>query len=261
MPAPDDLGLLVEAARRGGEAALGFWRGSPTAWDKAGGLGPVSEADIAVDQVLAETLRTARPDYGWLSEETEDDRARLSAERVFIVDPIDGTRSFLEGASTWAISLAVACRGSVDAAVVALPARQQTYSALRGGGGHRNGERLRASSRRSVEGARVLAPRTALAAETWGATGPPPVERHFRPSLAYRLCLVASGRFDGMMTFRDCWEWDVAAGSLIASEAGAEVSDRKGAPLDFNTAAAATPGVVAAAAPLHGALLAPGQRS
>ena len=261
MPAPDDLALLVEAAHRGGEAALGFWGASPAAWDKGGGLGPVSEADLAVDRILTEVLRTARPDYGWLSEETDDDRTRLSAERVFIVDPIDGTRSFLEGATTWAISIAVARHGSVEAAVVALPARRQSYSARRGCGADLDGTPLRASSRNRVEGSRVLAPRAALAPEAWGAAGPPPVDRHFRPSLAYRLCLVAEGRYDGMMTFRDCWEWDVAAGSLIASEAGAEVSDRDGAPLVFNTEAAATPGLVAAGAHLHGALLAPGQRS
>ena len=259
MPAPDDLALLIEAARIGGEVALGFWGASPAAWEKDGGLGPVSEADISVDRVLFEVLLSARPAYGWLSEETEEDRARLSAERLFIVDPIDGTRGFLEGAPTWAVSIAVACRGRIEAAVVALPARQRIYSAVRGGGALCDGNPLAASRRSRITGARVLAPRAALAPEIWGDTGPPPVARHFRPSLAYRLCLVAEGRFDAMMTFRDCWEWDIAAGSLIASEAGAKVSDRRGAPLSFNTAAAATPGIVAAPPALHGSLLAPGQ--
>jgi myo-inositol-1(or 4)-monophosphatase len=97
----------------------------------------------------------------------------------------------------------------------------------------------------------------ALAPETWGSAGAPTVARHFRPSLAYRLCLVAEGAFDAMLTFRDCWDWDVAAGALIAAEAGATVSDRWGASLSFNTEGTTTAGVVAAAPDLHRALLAP----
>jgi myo-inositol-1(or 4)-monophosphatase len=259
LPAPDDLALLHEAARLGGEAALGFWGASPAVWDKGGGQGPVSEADIRVDQVLSEVLRTARPGYGWLSEESNDGGARMSTERLFIVDPIDGTRSFLEGGRAWAISMAVVHRGAVEAAAVALPAMGRTYAAQRGRGSQLDGDPIRASRRDRIEAARVLAARASLAPEVWGSAGVPPVARHFRPSLAYRLCLVAEGRFDGMITFRDCWEWDIAAGALIAAEAGAEVSDRRGAPLLFNSTTATTPGVVAAAPALHAALLPPDQ--
>lgn len=259
MPERDDLALLIEAARLGGDTALRYWGGSPASWDKGGGLGPVSEADIAVDGILSDVLRSARPDYGWLSEETEDNRARLEAERVFVVDPIDGTRSYLEGGTAWAVSVAVVCRGSVETAVIALPARDRLFSAVAGGGATCNGESVRASQRREVEAARVLAPRYALSPETWGEAGVPPVQRHFRASLAYRFCLVAEGRFDAMMTVRDCWEWDIAAGALIAEEAGATVSDRRGAPLAFNSAGARTPGAVAAAPGIHAALLAPDQ--
>lgn len=261
MPAPDDLALLFEAARRGGEEALGFWGASPASWDKGGGQGPVSEADISVDRVLADVLRTARADYGWLSEESDDDGARRSAERVFIVDPIDGTRSFLEGANAWAISIAVVRRGVVETAVVAMPAMDRTYSAVRGGGTWLDSVPVRASSRVLIEESRVLATRATLAPEAWGADGVPRVTRHFRPSLAYRLCLVAEGRFDGMMTFRDCWEWDIAAGALIAAEAGATVTDRSGGTLAFNSEPATTPGIVAAAPVIHPALLPPDQRS
>lgn len=261
MPAPDDLALLKDAARLGAEVALGHWRGAPASWEKEAGQGPVSVADLAVDRALSERLRGARPGYGWLSEETEDDSGRLLADRVFIVDPIDGTRNFLEGRSTWAISLAIAYRGVVEAAVVAMPAKEQAvYSAAAGVGAWRNGTAIRASGCREVADARVLAPRSVLTAETWGAGGAPPVERHFRPSLAYRLCLVAEGRFDAMMTFRDCWEWDIAAGALIAAEAGARVSDRNGRPLVFNSPLARTPGAVVAAPALHHALLMPRPR-
>jgi myo-inositol-1(or 4)-monophosphatase len=259
LPAPDDLALLLEAARLGGEAALGYRGASPASWDKGGGQGPVSEADIRVDEVLSEVLRAARPGYGWLSEESDDGGARHSAERVFIVDPIDGTRSFLEGGKAWAISIAVVHRGAVEAGAVALPAMGRTYSAAQGGGARLDGDPIRASRQVRVESAQVLAARVSLAPEVWGSAGVPPVTRHFRPSLAYRLCLVAEGRFDGMITFRDCWEWDIAAGALIAAEAGAEVSDRRGAALLFNSGAATTPGVVASAPALHASLLPPDQ--
>ncbi len=259
MRAADDLALLIEAARLGGETALRYWRASPQAWEKGGGQGPVSEADLSVNAVLLETLRSTRPDYGWLSEETEDDEARLASERTFIIDPIDGTRSYLEGRRTWAISLAIARRGVVETAVVALPLRERVYTAVVGRGAHCNGTPVRASRREEVAAALVLAPKATLSSDIWGPRGVPPVERHFRPSLAYRLCLVAEGRFDAMMTFRDCWEWDIAAGGLIAAEAGATVSDRSGAPLAFNSAAARTPGIVAAAKALHPALLIPAQ--
>jgi myo-inositol-1(or 4)-monophosphatase len=258
LPERDDLVLLTEAARLAGETALARWRKAPAVWDKGGGLGPVSEADLAVDAHLKDVLRTARPDYGWLSEESDEGATRLSADRVFIVDPIDGTRSFLEGKASWAVSLAVAQGGVVKTAVVALPARDRVFVATAGGGARADSASIRASGRRDIARAQVLAPRPALTSEVWGRERVPPVKRHFRPSLAYRLCLVAEGRFDAMMTFRDCWEWDIAAGALIAAEAGATVTDRTGGRLSFNSAGARTAGVVAAAPALHHRLLPPG---
>ena len=108
MQAPEaqetDLALLLRAARAAGDVALGFSGPTAKAWDKPG-QGPVTEADFAVNDVLHDILRAARPEYGWLSEETPDDRARLGCEHVFIIDPIDGTRSFIEGSGTWAHSI------------------------------------------------------------------------------------------------------------------------------------------------------------
>ncbi len=238
----NDLALLEETAREAGDIATGFWRDDPQVWDK-GGDDPVSEADFAVDTHLKQRLLAARPDYGWVSEETEDDPARLSAERVFIVDPIDGTRSFVAGEKTWAHSLAVAERGKVIAACVFLPVREKMYLAEIGGGATLNGSNVTALSRDRLEGATVLSPKVSFRAEFW-KSGPPEVERHFRPSLAYRLALVAEGRFDAMITLRPAWEWDIAAGALIAEEAGASVMDRHGGTLTFNSPARQTAGVI-----------------
>lgn len=241
MPA-NDLPLLTEAAHEAGEIAKRFWRENPQVWDK-GGNDPVSEADLAVDRHLRERLLEARPDYGWVSEETEDDSARLDAESIFIVDPIDGTRSFVKGEATWAHSIAVAERGVVTAGVVYLPVRDKLYRAAKGAGAHLNDAPIRATDAAILEGSDVLSPKVTFQPEFWRDT-PPQVVRHFRPSLAYRLALVAEGRFDAMITLRDAWEWDIAAGTLIAEEAGATVVDRNGATLAFNSPLRKTAGVI-----------------
>ncbi len=254
MPARD-LALLTEAALAAGEIALRFWKQTPKFWDKGGGHGPVTEADFAVNDMLAATLRAARPDYGWLSEETEDGAARQDAERLFIIDPIDGTRAFLAGEETFAHSLAVAEGGRVTAAVVYLPALDRLYTACDHGPALCDGVEIAASGIAGTEGASVLATAPSMAAQHWPG-GVPEVKRSFRASLAYRLCLVAEGRFDGMLTLRDTWEWDIAAGCLIAERAGAMVSDRVGDRILFNASHPQAAGVVAASPGLHGALMA-----
>ena len=97
MPASEDLQLLIDAARASGDIARKHFKASPEVWDKAGNAGPVTEADLAIDRMLKTDLLAARATYGWLSEETEDSDARLSHDRVFIIDPIDGTRAFIAG--------------------------------------------------------------------------------------------------------------------------------------------------------------------
>ena len=250
----EDLALLVRAARKAGEIALRYFRGTIRRWEKPG-EGPVSAADLEIDRFLRAELGAARPGYGWLSEESESSHGRDRAERIFIVDPIDGTRAFLAGRRGWDVALAVAERGRVIAGVMHLPAREETYTASRGGGARLNGAPIRVSARGTLAGARMLIARVQLAPERWPG-GVPPVEPHFRPSLAWRLCLVADGSFDAMATLRDAHEWDIAAGSLIAAEAGARVTDRDGRPLVFNRHPARAPGVIAAPPPLHRALLA-----
>lgn len=233
---------------------MSYWKTGQTVWHKDAGAGPVSEGDYAVDRALRERLTAARPDHGWLSEETEDTPERLSRDRVFIVDPIDGTRAYVDGQTSWALSLALVLRGRPVAGVVFLPAQDMLYAAEAGNGATLNGAPIRVSGRGDVAGARLLAPKPSLETAHWPG-GVPPIERHFRPSLAWRLCLVAEGRFDAMLTFRDAWEWDLAAGALIVAEAGACVTDRDGQPLEFNSAAARTPGVIAAPPSLHAGFL------
>ena len=243
MPARD-LALLTDAARDAGRIALRFWRKDPQVWDKGGEHGPVTEADLAVNDMLKARLLAARPGYGWLSEETPDDAARLSCETVFIIDPIDGTRAFIAGEETFAHSLAIAHKGRVTAGVVFLPALDRIYTASETAPPLKDGQPIAASRRDRLEGADILTTKVNMLPENWPG-GVPEITRHFRASLAYRLCLAAEGRFDGMLTLRPAWEWDIAAGSLIAEKAGAVVTDQRGESLRFNTASALADGVLA----------------
>ncbi len=250
-----DLDLLIDAASHAGDIAKTFWCQDPETWDKGGTAGPVTEADLAIDKMLAAELGSNRPDYGWLSEETEDSTARQDHEHVFIVDPIDGTRAFINGSPTFSHSLAIARDGQVTAAVVYLPMLDRMYAATIDGSATLNGDPITATDTADLDGATALASKPNMLPDFWHAD-PPPVERHFRSSLAYRLCLVAQGRFDLMLTLRDTWEWDVAAGSLIAQQAGATVTTMHGGPIAFNNPRPMLAGMVAGNADLHGQIIA-----
>lgn len=257
MPGPDtDLALLLKAAQGAGAIARRHFGAGGRVWDKGGGQGPLTEADLAVNDYLRDTLTAARPGWGWMSEESAPltDLARLGAETLFIVDPIDGTRAFSEGQTSFAHALAIVRDGQPVAAVVHLPMRDLTYAATLGGGATLNSRPIAPSRRADPAGARVLTTRASLEPAAWPG-GVPAVERHFRPSLAWRLALVAEGAFDAALTLREAWDWDIAAASLIATESGARATDRAGRPLRFNSPAAQNPGVLVAPPALHRALL------
>ncbi len=254
MREADDLALLTDAARVAGDIALRYWKRSPKQWEK-GDEGPVTEADIAVNEALQGQLRAARPAYGWLSEETPDDAARLATECQFILDPIDGTRAFIAGEDSFSHALAITRGGVVVAGVVYLPAKDAMFAATANGPATLNGEVITASAIAGIAGATLLTPAANMAAHHW-PSGVPDVKRAFRASVAYRLALVAQGRFDGMLSFRQGWEWDIAAGALICQRAGATVTDAKGKALRFNRPDPRSDGLIAAGAGLHAALLA-----
>ncbi|MCL6284655.1 3'(2'),5'-bisphosphate nucleotidase CysQ [Ruegeria sp. 2012CJ41-6] len=249
-----DLPLLTEAAHEAGRIAVSYFKRDHQSWDKPDGAGPVTEADLAVNRMLEDTLQAARPNYGWLSEESEDSDARLDKPHVFILDPIDGTRSFTEGSRTWAHSFAVAQEGIVTAAVIYLPLLDLMYSAAAGQGATLNGEPISVSETQLLDMAEILSARPNMDSHHWKEGQPPGFKRSYRPSLAYRLALVAQGRFDGMLTLRRSWEWDIAAGDLILREAGGGCTDRNGAPLRFNSPSAQVDGVVAGGLAVHQAL-------
>lgn len=214
-------------------------------WDKTPG-NPVCDVDIAVDAYLRERLCALDPQAGWLSEETVDDRARLACRRVWVVDPIDGTRDYLRQRSGWAVSVALVEDGAPIVGLLSAPARGELWSASRGGGARRNGDAIRVVPRTELAGARVpidVLPRTE---RDLVAVAKP-------NSIALRIAMVAAGEADLVATLRWGSEWDVAAAVLIAGEAGAAVSDAHGAPLRFNTDSAEAFGVIACAPGIHAA--------
>ncbi len=252
MPENDDLALLVAAAEAAGDIARRHFGKAPRVWDKGRGQGPVSQADLEIDEMMRDRLRGARPDYGWLSEESAE--AQGAGGRGFIIDPIDGTRAFLDGQTGFAHALAVVEKGEPVAAVIYLPLRELCYTAARGTGAALNGVAIGVRDCDHVAGAEVLVARPQLATELWPG-GVPDLRRHFRPSLAWRMALVAEGQFDAMLTLRPTWHWDIAAGALLIAEAGGVVSDGHGAALWFNTDEPRSDGVIAAGPALHARLM------
>lgn len=217
----DDLSLITQAAREAGEIAMGYFRRDPDVWWKAGNS-PVTQADLEVDRFLRRTLTEARPDYGWLSEETADNPERLGAARTFVVDPIDGTRAFIEGRDVWCVSIAVVEEGRAIAGVLECPAKGELFSGARGAGAHRNGKAI--AVREQGHELLLAGPKTmmkALPAEVYARVSPHP----YVHSLAYRLAMVAEGRLDATFVRPSSHDWDVAAADLLLSEAGGQIVD------------------------------------
>jgi myo-inositol-1(or 4)-monophosphatase len=244
-----DFDLLRDAAREAGELARSYWGRSIEQERKADGSA-VTEADYAVDALLAKRLRLARPDYGWLSEESAEHDKRLEARRVWVIDPIDGTRAFIQGGDDWTVALALVEDGAPVLSAVINPIRGETYEARAGAGAFLNGRRIHASERSALTGARLVVPESLLKNSKW-RTPWPPVRPVWANSIIYRMALVASAEADASFALKPKWEWDIAAGALLVSEAGGIVTDHFGTPLQFNSAEAKVRGFLAAAPKLH----------
>lgn len=260
-PAPEqwasDLELITIAAQAAGEKALSYFRKDPDVRWKNGGRSPVSEADYAANDILKERLLAARPNYGWLSEETDDDEARLGCDTVFVVDPIDGTRAFIAGKDVWCVSVAVVHLGRPVAGALFAPALDELFQATLTGEARKNGAPIAVSS--------VAEPmlRIALAEDSVGR-----LEHGYRtsvsriahvPSLAYRLAMVAEGRIDGTIVKQNSHDWDLAAADLILQRAGGALYSLDGQPLSYNRPNVRHTVLCAAAKPALPALIAASQ--
>ena len=258
MPAPEaDLALLEQAVKDAGAIARKFYRGSYRRWDKGKGQ-PVTECDLAIDKFLSDRLMGARPGYGWLSEETEDDPARLKAEFVFVVDPIDGTVAFLKSRPHFTICAAVVREGRPITAAIYNPITGECFTAIKGAGAKLNDTPMHVSARKELEGCRMLGPKTTFEHPAWNIAPRipwPPMHVETRNSVAYRLALVACCSFEASVALSAKHDWDLAAGDLIVQEAGGLVTTHAGANMRYNGAEPVQPSVIAAGPQLHAQIL------
>lgn len=264
MPGPnlrdldDDLKVMREAATKAGALALAYLKTEDElkSWNKADSS-PVTEADMAVNTYLSDTLQAARPDYGWLSEETADDWPGRQCKRVWVVDPIDGTRAFMrEDDPYWCVGIAVVEGGAVVAGVVFAPALDELYEARVGGGARLNGELVAVNNCTTEEGARLITNQGMLEHPAWPEPWPRTVVADPKPNATlYRLALVACGRWDAVLVLFRKSDWDLAPGAIIVSEAGGVVTTHKAEAYAFNNRVPAQRSVVAAGKCLHGLLI------
>lgn len=250
MPELEDLKLLEDTVRAGGDIARKFYGGDYKRWSKDGGS-PVTEADLAVNKYLCETLMAARPDYGWLSEESADDPARLSRARIFVVDPIDGTIAFLKNRPHFTICAAIVVDGRPCCGAIYNPITDELYSARSGNGAHRNGQSIHVSAREMLTECAMLGDRAQLTRAPW-----PALHVENRNSVAYRLMLVADGSADASVSLSAKRDWDLAAADVILHEAGGLLTDAGGTPLRYNRDSTIQPSLVAANPALHAEIIA-----
>jgi myo-inositol-1(or 4)-monophosphatase len=242
-----ELALAEEVAREAGSAVMALFKGKFDIREK-GKNNPVTTADLEANRIIREKIQKTFPLDGWLSEEDQDSRDRLGLSRIWIIDPIDGTKEFIEGISEFAISIAFVVDGKPQIAIVHNPAERRFYKAASGQGAYLNDQRIRIAARDQIEGALLLVSRSE------------PQKRFqvfidhcdIKPvgSIANRLAKVAAGDGDGTITFRNIYEWDICAGVLMVEEAGGKAVDGDGETMSFNRELPKHHGVIAANARL-----------
>jgi myo-inositol-1(or 4)-monophosphatase len=246
LRAPETLIPAVEAAvREAGALAASTFQTTLKTWTKDGGS-PVTEADIAVDRFLRQRLIALAPDAGWLSEESEDDRVRMSASHLWVVDPIDGTRAYVTGRTDWSVSVALVADGRPVIAAIYAPMQDSFYAAAAGEVTTLNGVPVAASTGADFAGTRAAGPKPML--DRLATVAPAMIAEPKVFSLALRIARVAEGTLDVAFASRDSHDWDLAAADLLVHQAGGALTTFEGGPLIYNRAE-----------PRHGALVAAGR--
>ncbi len=239
------LAAVSAITAEAGALALSRWQDDFGRWEKSPGQ-LVSDVDLEVDALLRDRLMALDPAAGWLSEETADNPDRLACARLWVVDPIDGTRDYLRRRPGWAVSVALVEHGVPVLGVLDVPARGEHWRAAAGTGAFRGDARIRVGGRTDFAGSRVPADNLPKADNMLLMVAKP-------NSIALRIAMVAADEADLVATLRWGHEWDIAAAVLIAAEAGATVSDAFGQPLAFNTPSAQAFGVLASVPGIHAA--------
>ena len=257
-PSGDDLKreltLAKKAARVAGEILRGHWRRGGYEIGSKGVDNPVTAADLEADRALKKLLHDPFPEYGWLSEETVDNDARLKCRRVWIVDPLDGTKEFINGIPEFSVAIALVEDGVPVLGVTYNPIKREMYWAARGVGCYLNAHRVHVTRTRTLKRATVLASRSETARGEWqvfhGMLKVSPTG-----SVAYKLAMVAAGKGDATFTRSPKSEWDIASGAALIIEAGGVITDIKGREIRFNQRSVKLEGLIADNRLLHNALI------
>jgi myo-inositol-1(or 4)-monophosphatase len=248
-----ELDIATQAARAAGQVLLRYYGSAYRVAEKSTD-NPVTAADLDANELLKTTILAAFPEDGWLSEETADSDERLGKRRVWIVDPLDGTKEFISEIPEFVVCVALVEDGAPRIAVEYNPVRDELFTARKGHGAFLNGTAIRVSKQVDLRQARVLASRSEEARGEWE---PYREKMHVEltGSVAYKFALVGAGRFDATFTLTPKNEWDVCAGSLLVAEAGGTVTDPDGRAIRFNNASTLLPGLVASNQLLHRVIL------
>lgn len=246
-----DLKLIEIAAKEAGKIALSFWNQKNEVWQKSGNS-PVSQADFAVDKYLREQLLAKNPDYGWLSEETDDSVDRLEKSTLFVVDPIDGTRGFLAGSKQWCISIALVHNNRPVIGVLECPALQETYLAVAGKGCFLNGNEITIKDSMKVN---TITGSRKLNAELLEHDDLDMDVLDFVPSLAYRLAMVANNQVDAAIARPGAHDWDLAAADVILHEAGGCLTDLQNNVRNYNQTQISAGSLISASPKRHSEIL------
>ncbi len=248
-----ELETARTAARAAGQVLLRYYGTAYKVSEKSAD-NPVTAADVEANDTLKEAILAAFPDDGWLSEETADSDERLERRRVWIVDPLDGTKEFIGGIPEFVVCVALVEDGHPRVAVEYNPVNDELFTARKGGGAFLNGKPVHVSTQVDLRHARVLASRSEEARGEWDAYQSL-MKVELTGSVAYKFALVASGRHDATFTLTPKNEWDVCAGALLVAEAGGMVTDPDGRAIRFNNRDTLLPGLVASNGVLHRAIL------
>jgi len=248
------LELAKDAAREAGRLVMGYYCNEYEVREK-GEDNPVTTADLEADKTLRRVLLEGAPGTGWLSEETMDSPERLQKDDVWVVDPIDGTKEFINGVPEFAISIGLASKGEMVLGVLYNPPKDELFWAEKGGGAFLNGEAIRVTGRSDLDGSVLIASRSEFGRgefETYGASF------EVRPvgSIAYKLAQIAAGEADLTWSLGPKNEWDIAGGLCLIQEAGGKVTDPDGVPFRFNRPDPLVPGILASNGLLHASAVA-----
>ena len=244
-----DKKIALDAVKEAGLIALKFYKKDFKSWNK-GPDNPVTEADYKINNLLQSKLCTHRKDYGWLSEESTDDLTRLTKRAVWVVDPIDGTKAFINRKPEFTICIALVVDSLPIIGIVYNPATEELYEAVRDQGSKLNGKVINVSNCNNLNQASLLASSTSFKNFNF-KTSNKSTKFTFVNSIAYRIALVASGKYDATVTLSQKSDWDIAAAILIAQEAGGISSYSDGSLAVFNNKDTLHPNLIVANSALH----------